>query len=390
MLKNKKILIGVTGSIAVYKTLDLVRRLRAESATVQVIMTDAAQKFVTPLAFEVASQHTVYTNTFQEPLSHISLAAEADLMVIAPATANIIGKFAQGIGDDMLSTCLLSFTGKVILAPAMNWRMYDNFAVQRNISDLASRGVVRVGPERGTLACDDEGIGRMSDVDDIMEAARSVLARKDLEGKRLMVTAGPTREYIDPVRFISNRSSGKMGYAIARAASRRGADVMLISGPSTLRAPSAVRFVPVESAHEMRGSVMKNIHKTDILVMAAAVADFRPEEQSHKKIDKSSGLLLKLKQTPDILAEVGSMKRKPFIVGFAAETGNDLGRARKKLMNKGADIMVFNNVIARGSGFDVDTNEITIIERTGQTAFSLMTKDEAADLILDRISSLLS
>lgn len=387
MLKNKKILLGVTGSIAAYKSVDLTRRLTEEGASVHVIMTDAATKFVTPLCFEVTSRNKVHTDTFQDPLSHITLTAVADLMVIAPATANIIGKCAQGIADDMLSSSFLSFNGKVVIAPAMNWRMYEHPAFRKNLNALLSLGIMQVGPEKGSLACGEEAAGRMSEVRDIMEEIRSAFSPKVFSGKRIMVTAGPTREYVDPVRFLSNRSSGKMGYAVARAALRRGADVVLISGPSHLHAPSRARLVFVETAGEMRDAVVKNLKGVDALIMAAAVSDFSPETRSPKKIDKSHGLTLKLRKTPDILSELGSMKKRPFLVGFAAETGADISRARNKLAEKGADMLVFNNVTSPGSGFDVDTNEITLIEKNGESAFPLMSKDEVADLLLDRIAN---
>jgi len=386
VLKNRKILLGVTGSIAVYKSVDLVRRLTEEGASVQVIMTDASRRFITPLSFEVVSRNKVFTDTFQDPLSHISLTSDADLMVVAPATANSIGKFAGGIADDMLSTCFLSFKGMAIIAPAMNWRMYENPVFQKNLRYLASLGVMQVGPEKGSLACGDDAVGRMSDVSDIMEGIRSLLTRKDLSGKRIMVTAGPTREYMDPVRFMSNRSSGKMGYAIARAALRRGAEVILISGPSPLKPPSGAVFVAVETSGEMRDAAMKNLRGSDAVIMAAAVSDFSPGDRSDKKVDKSGGLVLKLKKTPDILSEIGSMKKRPFLVGFAAETGADISRARKKLFDKGADVMVFNNVLSPGSGFDVDTNQITLIQKDGESSLPLMSKDEVADVILDRIA----
>ncbi len=387
MLKNKKILLGVTGSVAAYKAIDLARRLSEEGASVHVIMTGAAARFVTPLSFEVASRNKVHTDTFQDPLSHITLTADADLMVIAPATANIIGKCAQGIADDMLSTSFLSFSGKVVIAPAMNWRMYENPVVRKNLDYLISMGVVQVGPEKGRLACGEDAVGRMSDVRDVVEGVRSALSPKDLSRKRIMVTAGPTREYLDPVRFLSNRSSGKMGYAIAGAALRRGADVILISGPSQLCAPSRARLVRVETADEMRNAVLKNLKGVHVLIMAAAVSDFSPDGKSAQKIGKSSGLTLKLVKTTDILSEIGSMKKRPYLVGFAAETCSDLGRARRKMVEKGADMIVFNNVMSPGSGFDVDTNEITLIERAGESTFPLMSKDSVADLLLERIAN---
>lgn len=386
MLKNKKILLGVTGSIAAYKAIDLARRLVEEGASVHVIMTEASKKFVAPLSFNVVSHHTVYSDPFQDPLSHIALTSDADLLVIAPATANIIGKFAYGIADDMLSTCFLSFKGKVVIAPAMNWRMYENPVLRRNLKDLAALGIHQIGPERGSLACGEEALGRMSDIPEIIEGIRSALSRKDFAGKAMIVTAGPTREHIDPVRFISNRSSGKMGYAVARAALRRGAEVVLISGPSLLRPPSNACFVAVETAEEMRKAVIKKLKGSDVVIMAAAVSDFSPENSSRTKIDKSAALNLKLRKTPDILSEMGSMKKRPLLIGFAAETGADLGRARRKLIEKGADMIIFNDVTSSGSGFDVDTNEVTIIERDKESSFPLLTKDEIADLLLDRIA----
>ncbi len=386
MLKKRKILLGVTGSIAVYKSVDLVRRLAEEGASVHVIMTEASRRFVTPLSFEVVSRNRVFTDTFDDPLSHISLTSDADLMVVAPATANIVGKFAGGIADDMLSTCFLSFKGRTVIAPAMNWRMYENPVFRKNLRYLASLGVIQVGPEKGSLACGDDAVGRMSDVSDIMESVRSALTGKDLAGKKIMVTAGPTREYMDPVRFMSNRSSGKMGYALARAALRRGAHVVLVSGSSPLKPPFGARFVAVETAGEMRDAVMKNLRDCDAVIMAAAVSDFSPEDKKERKIDKSRGLVLKLRKTPDIISGIGAMKKRPFLVGFAAETGADIRRARKKLIDKGADVMVFNNVLAPGSGFDVDTNQVTLIGKGGESSFPLMSKDAVADLILDRIA----
>ncbi|MEW6213868.1 MAG: bifunctional phosphopantothenoylcysteine decarboxylase/phosphopantothenate--cysteine ligase CoaBC, partial [Nitrospirota bacterium] len=251
MLRNKSVLLGVTGGVAAYKAVDLIRRLRDEGASVNVIMTEAAKNFITPLSLEVASQNRVYSDLFSDPMAHIMLPANADIMVIAPATANIIGKFAKGIADDLLSTCLLSFRGKVVIAPAMNWRMYENPIFQENLRYLLSRGIIQVGPEKGSLACEEEGIGKMSDIFEIIESIISALTKKDLLKEKIIVTAGPTREFLDPVRFISNRSSGKMGYAIARAALRRGAEVTLISGRSSLSPPKGVKFFSVETAVDM-------------------------------------------------------------------------------------------------------------------------------------------
>ncbi len=355
-------------------------------ASVHVIMTAASRNFITPLSFELASGNKTHLDTFQYPLSHISLTADADLMVVAPATANIIGKYSHGIADDMLTTCLLSFKGKVVIAPAMNWRMYENPIFVKNIESLAGLGVLQVGPQKGSLACGEEGMGRMAEIPEILEAIETVFSKKDFVGRKVIVTAGPTREYLDPVRFISNRSSGKMGFAIARAAARRGAEVVLVSGPSQQRPDSRVRFVPVETAADMREAVLKNLKGSHVAIMAAAVADFSPGLRSPVKVEKSSRLTLKLTATPDILSEICSMKRRPFVVGFAAETGRDLGRARKKMLDKGADMIVFNDVTASGSGFDVDTNEVTIIVRQGEESLPLMSKEEVAGILLDRVA----
>lgn len=388
VLKNKKLLLGVTGSIAVYKTVDLARRLAEEEASVHIIMTDASKKFITPLTFEAASLNKVHSDIFEDPMSHIALTRDTDLMVIAPATANIIGKFANGIADDLLSASLLASIGKVVLAPAMNWRMYKNPAVQKNLEYLLSTGVLQVGPDRGSLACGEDEIGRMAEVPDILEVIKSALTIKDLAGKKIMVTAGPTREYLDPVRFISNRSSGKMGFSLAAAARRRGAEVTLISGPVHLK-PFADRIISVETASEMREAVLRDIKGTDAVIMAAAVADFCPTLKQGQKIEKTDEFNLKLAITPDILAELSLLKDRPLLIGFAAETGPNIDRARKKMTKKGADIIVFNNVLSKGSGFDVDTNEITIIDKNNMTTFPLMSKDEAADNILDRVAKML-
>lgn len=385
MLKNRKILLGVTGSIAVYKSVELTRRLVEEGASVHVILTDAARKFVTPLTFEVISQNSASYDTFQEPMSHIALTSDADLMVVAPATANIIGKFANGIGDDMLSTCFLSFSGKVVIAPAMNRRMYENPIVRKNLKRLAENGVLQVGPETGGLACGEYAVGRMSEIPEIIEAIKVAVSKKDLSERKIVVTAGPTREYMDRVRFISNRSSGKMGIAIARAAVRRGAEVIFVCGPLTESPPSGAVVIPVETAADMREAVLNSLKDADAVIMAAAVADFSPIFRSSGKIDKSGDLSMRLARTPDILGEIGSMKKRPFLVGFAAEIGGDKGRAKKKLLDKGADMIVFNDVTAPGSGFDVDTNEITIIEKKRLSSFPLLPKEEVADVLLDRI-----
>ena len=386
-LRNKSLLLGVTGGVAAYKTVDLVRRLKEEGLSVTVIMTEAAQYFVTPLSLEIASQNKVYSNLFHDPMSHINLPAEADIMVIAPATANIIGKCARGIADDLLSTSFLAFRGNVIIAPAMNWRMYESPIFQDNLKYLLSKGITQIGPERGNLACGEEGMGRMADVSVIVESVLSTLTKKDLLGEKILVTAGPTREYFDPVRFLSNRSSGKMGFAIARAASRRGADVTLISGHSFLQRPQGIRFISVETASDMLEAVKKQVNSSTILIMSAAVSDFMPAAWSNVKIEKthSMNMNIKLKATTDIISEISSKKKRPFIIGFAAETGRRLGRAKKKLKAKKMDMIVFNDVTEEGSGFDADTNKVTIICREKETRLPCMTKDSVADAILDKL-----
>jgi phosphopantothenoylcysteine decarboxylase/phosphopantothenate--cysteine ligase len=386
VLRNKSILLGVTGGVAAYKSIDLIRRLREEGSSVTVLMTEDAKHFVTPLSLELASQNTVYSDLYGNPLSHISLPAGADIFVIAPATANTIGKFANGIADNLLTTCLLSFRGTVVIAPAMNWRMYENPAFRKNLETLRSQGVIQVGPEKGSLACGEEGMGRMAEIPDIIDALKAALTSKDLTQEKILVTAGPTREYLDPVRFFSNRSSGKMGYAIARAALRRGAQVTLISGPSALQGPKGVNFISVETAREMSDAVMKELPASTVLIMTAAVSDFMPAEKSEKKREKSGRLLLRLEQTPDILAEAGRIKkRKPFIIGFAAETGRNSARAKKKLRDKHMDMLVFNDVTEPGAGFDVDTNRVIIIDRKEQRELPVLSKDAVADAILGRM-----
>jgi phosphopantothenoylcysteine decarboxylase/phosphopantothenate--cysteine ligase len=388
VLRNKSILLGVTGGVAACKVVDLIRRLREEGASVTVMMTEASKKFVTPLSIEIASQNRVYSDLFGEPLSHVSLPARADIMVVAPATANTIAKFARGIADNLLTTCLLSFGGKTVIAPSMNWRMYENPIFQENLQYLLSRGIIQIGPERGSLACGEEGMGKMSETPDIIEAIKSALSPKDLAGESVIVTAGPTREYLDPVRFISNRSSGKMGYAIARASLRRGAEVTLISGPSILPHPRGAKFISVETAAEMSDAVDRELPGATILIMSAAVSDFMPAQRAGEKIEKSRELLLRLRQTPDILSNIGKKKDRLFTVGFAAETGSKIDRAKRKLKEKNMDVIVWNDVTKAGSGFDVDTNSVAILDREGETSLPLLSKDFVAEAILDRLVQL--
>ncbi len=388
-LKNKSVLLGVSGGIAGYKTVDLVRRLKDEEASVTVIMTEASKHFVTPLSLEVASENRVYSSLFEEPMAHIKLTADADVMVIAPATANIIAKLANGIADDLLSTCFLSYRGTVIIAPSMNWKMYENRAFQENLKKVSSSGVIEVGPEKGSLACGDEGMGRMSDIPDIINAIKASLTKKDLVNARVVVTAGPTREYLDPVRFISNRSSGKMGFAIAEAARNRGADVTLISGPSSLKRPSGITFIQIETSAEMMSAIKRELRRdTAVLIMAAAVSDFSPLETSKSKIEKNAEFSLRLRPTEDIISAAARMHKRPFIIGFAAETGRRIDRAHAKMKKKNMDMVVFNDVTEPGSGFDGDTNRVVIIDRQEKRALDLMSKGSVAEAILDRFAKI--
>jgi len=385
VLKNKSILLGVTGGVAAYKAIDLTRRLREEGSSVTVVMTEAAKNFVTPLSLEVASQNRVCSDLYSTPMAHITLPAQADIMVIAPATANIIGKFAKGIADDLLSTSFLSYRGKVIIAPSMNWRMYEHPVFQGNLNSLLSIGVIQVGPEKGNLACGEEGMGRMADVSDIIETVKSALTQKDLLNEKILVTAGPTREYLDPVRFLSNRSSGKMGYAIAKAALRRGAEVTLISGYSSLHRPKGIKFVSVETADDMLHAVNRELPSSTMLIMSAAVSDYMPAERAQEKFGKSGKLLLKISRTPDIISAVSKKKSRPFIIGFAAETGWKIENAKRKLKEKNMDMIVFNDVTEAGSGFDVDTNRVVIIDKEKEFELPLLSKDSVADAIFDRM-----
>ncbi len=384
MLNDKSILLGITGSIAAYKSIDIIRGLRQEGAFVSVIMTNASTRFITPLSVESATGCKVYSDIFGDPFSHIELPRKADLFVIAPATANIINKCACGIGDDLLSTALLTFKGQMILAPAMNWRMYENPITHKNLQYLKNLDVETVGPERGILACGEEGLGRMSEPDKIIEAVKSALTQKDMSGEKVLVTAGPTREYIDPVRFISNRSSGKMGYAIARIAARRGAAVTLISGPTSLKTPDNIAYIKVSSSEEMYHAVMDNMHLYSMLIMSAAVADYRPVNISTDKIQKTEKMTLDLIQTKDIIYEAGKINNRPFIIGFSAEIGYGIDRAKGKLLRKNMDMIVFNDVSKDGSGFDVETNEVVIIDKSGVQHLPLMHKENVATEILTR------
>ena len=395
ILKGKSVIVGVCGGIAAYKVVDVVSRLRKLGAEVDVIMTAHAEKFVTPLTFRSLSHRPVVTDMFAEPdpwdIKHISLAQKADLFIVAPATANIIGKLASGIADDMLSTTLLATKAPVLVAPAMNYNMYANPVVQKNIEKLKSLGYIFMEPETGRMAEGTSGKGRLPEPPAIVDAALEIInPERDLRGLKVLVTAGPTREPIDPVRYISNHSSGKMGYAVVSAAVRRGAEVLLISGPVSLERPAGADFIGVSSAEEMRREVMQNYQDCDVIIMVAAVADYRPSEISPLKVKKDEDtLLLKLEKNPDIAKELGKVKENRILAGFCAETDNLMENAKKKIEEKNLDLIIANDVTMEGAGFGTDTNIIKIIKRDGSiTELPLMSKLSAAHRIWDEIAAL--
>lgn len=393
-IRGKNIVLGVTGGIAAYKACELVRALVKEGASVEVVMTRNAMEFVTPLTLQTLSGNKVATRPFdpvwESEIGHISLADRADLVVIAPATASFVGKMATGIADSLLATLVLATLAPVIVCPAMNVNMYNNVAVQDNIRKLRDRGVSIVEPSEGFLACGWEGRGRLPETEDIMSEIEFALTPKDMAGERVLVTAGATREHIDPVRFISNPSSGKMGYALAEEARMRGADVVLVSGKSPLPPPRGVTLVSVESADDMYTAVMKHLDWSTLVIKAAAVGDYAPESKSAGKIKKTGDeLTLKLKRTKDILKEIGEKKKQQIVVGFAAETEDLMANAAIKLREKNADMIVANNVGAPGAGFESDTNEVHLLFASGaMEELPLAPKKEIAKIIFDRISGL--
>ena len=395
MLKGKKIVLGITGGIAAYKAAELTRECVKREASVRVIMTKNAQEFITPLTLQTLSGHPVFMDMFvpmrEFELSHISLAEYADVIVIAPATAHVIGKIASGLADDLLSTTVMATKAPVLICPAMNTNMYENIMVKENINKLSARGYLFIEPAYGDLACRAEGYGRLPEITDIMEEVESILTDKDLKGENILVTAGPTREPFDPVRFITNYSSGKMGYALAIAAKRRGANVTLISGPSALPVPRGVKYIPVSTALEMRNAVMENMEKASVIIKAAAVADYRPHMRMSNKIKKREGeLAIRLERNPDIIAEVGHKKGNRILVGFAVETENLMEHAKTKLREKNMDIIVANDVTKEGAGFGYETNIVKIIGADGNIDdVPLMNKMEAADRILNRIKTII-
>ena len=395
-MKKPCVVLGVTGGIAVYKACELLRLLQKRGIDVFVVMTQNACRFVAPLTFETLSGHPVAVDTFDRPqtweVEHIALAKRADLFLIAPATANIIGKMACGIADDMLSTTVMATRAPVLVAPAMNTGMWENAAVQQNVKTLRARGVEIVAPVSGHLACGDNGAGKLEDVAVIAERACELLfAKKDMEGLRVMVTAGPSREALDPVRYISNRSSGKMGYAIAQAAQKRGAEVTLLSGPVAIEAPQGVKLVPFTTTQELLDRASELAQEQDLLIQAAAPADYRAKEVAPQKIKKQGGepMTFTLVENPDVAATLGKAKRSGQVfVGVAAETNDVLAHARDKLARKNLDMIVANDVTRPGAGFDVDTNIVTLITKDGQEALPMMSKAEVAQRILDRALAL--
>ena len=378
MLKGKTVVIGVSGGIAVYKVCDVVSRLKKLNANVHVIMTKGACEFVAPLTFQTMSQNYVVSDMFQDPktwdVEHISLAKKADLFLVAPATANVIGKIANGICDDMLTTTVAATKAKVLIAPAMNTNMYENPIIQRNISTLKEYGYNFVEPESGRLACGDTGSGKLASPEVIVESVVSLLQyEKDLVGRKIIITAGPTIESIDPVRYLTNRSSGKMGYAIARVA------------------VNIKKFINITSAEDMYQAVVSNLDENDVVIKSAAVADYKPKEYSDKKIKKKDGdLVIELDRNKDIAYEIGKIKKDKILVGFAAETNDIIENAKGKIAKKNMDFIVANNLKESGAGFGTDTNVVSIIEKDGSMKkYPMMTKEEVASVILDKIKVLL-
>ena len=398
MNKDKKcVLLGVTGGISAYKAAYVASGLKKKGYDVHVVMTEHATEFVTPLTFETLSGNRccvgLFDRNYEYSTEHISLAKMADLVLIAPATANVIAKLANGIADDMLTTTVLACTCKKLVAPAMNTAMLENEATQKNLATLAERGWIVIEPATGALACGDEGRGKLPEPAELIAAAESALgAKRDLAGVRVLVTAGPTREAIDPVRFITNHSTGKMGYALAKTAASRGADVTLISGPTSLPAPADVDFVPIESAADMFREVTARAESQDVIIKAAAVADYRPAEVASEKIKKTDGAAsLALERTDDILKYLGEHNESgTFLCGFSMETENELANSRAKLASKHIHMIVSNSLRTEGAGFGTDTNIVTILTEDDEIALPLLSKEETASRILDEIAKRLN
>ena len=392
-LDGRRVLVGFSGGIACYKACDVVRQLRQAGATVQVVMTRSAREFVTPLTLQTLSGNRVGTETFdlteESEIGHIRLADTADVVLVAPATANVLAKMAHGIADDLLTTVLLATRAPIVVAPAMNVHMWEHAATQANLRTLVERGVRVVGPASGSLACGYEGAGRLAEPAEIVESAAIALTPQDLAGEHVLVSAGPTREAIDPVRYLTNHSSGKMGYAIARVAQRRGAAVTLVSGPVALPAPAGVRVVTVDSAAEMQRALRAEFGRATVLVMAAAVADYRPAAPLARKLKKSAAAQrLALVRNPDILSGLAREKQGRTVVGFAAETHDLVAEARRKLREKHLDLIVANDVTAEGAGFGSDTNVVRLLDAAGlDVALPVLPKDDVAARILDWVAA---
>ena len=395
MLNEKKIIVGITGGIAAYKSCEIIRRLKKLGAQVIVVMTQNAQKFITPLTLETLSENEVVTEMFPEKkvvgVRHVNLAQWADLILIAPATANVVGKIRSGIADDILTTVVISTKSPVLIAPAMNVNMFENPIFGENMEYLKKLGYRFIEPETGDLVRG-MGKGRLPEPETIVkEVVKLLTGKKDLEGRSILVTAGRTQEPLDPIRFISNRSSGKMGYAIAEVARKRGAKVTLISGPSALSPPFGVNLIQVETAKEMYSAVKSRFDKADALIMAAAVSDFVPSVVSPNKTKKEKEeIYLKLKPSVDILKEMGKRKKNKILVGFSLETEDEIKNSKKKLVEKNLDLIVVNNPNVPGAGFEVDTNQVILIERRGKTErLPLLSKKEVAEKVLNKVSVLL-
>ncbi len=395
-----RIALGISGGVGAYKAVEVARGLQKRGHDVVAVMTRNARRFIGPVTLEAITRHPVVTSQWKAganaEIEHISIASSVDLLLVAPATANILGKFANGIADDFLSALYLATTAPVMVAPAMNSQMFQHPAVQQNLRTLAQRGVTVLDPGSGYLACGWIGKGRLAEPDDIVEAAdRVVRGSRTLDGKRILVTAGPTFEDIDPVRYVGNRSSGRMGFAVAREAARRGAVVTVVAGPVSVEPPAVAELVRVRSAVEMRDAVMARLDQADAVVMAAAVADYAPESREGRKIEKSAdSITLSLRKTPDILSGLGAWRLahggvRPVLVGFAAETDDAVARARRKLATKHTDFVVVNNVLEPGAGFEVDTNVVTLVGPDWEDALPLQAKSAVAAVILDRIERLL-
>jgi phosphopantothenoylcysteine decarboxylase/phosphopantothenate--cysteine ligase len=394
-MKEKKVIVGVTGGIAAYKAAELVRLLVKAGAETRVAMTSSATRFVTPLTFEALSENKVVWDMWDArtaAMDHIQWGQEANLIIIAPATANFIGKLAHGIGDDFLSTMVIAATAKILVCPSMNSQMYRNPVVQDNLKLLKERGYAVMEPAEGELACRTEGPGRLPEPEEILEEAVALVTEKDLSGLRILVTAGATIEPIDPVRYMTNRSTGKMGYALGRAAMMRGGEVTLVSGPTNLKPPRGVSFVPVKTAEEMKEAVIERFQQCDVIIKAGAVLDYRPAARALHKIKKiEETQSMELVRNPDILSELGGMKGKTrcLLVGFAAETQDLIANATEKLKKKNLDLIIANDVSRKDAGFEADTNAVKVIYRDGRIEeLPLMTKAEASERILDRIKQI--